>query len=233
MKVRPLPLSLAALVLVLVLASCSVPPLRDPNLLQDTSLIDNNPCAAPCWRGITPGVTAWGEALTALEDDATLENVTAGADEASEGVYATWQGRGGTAQCCQMVSLGGEVVDVFFLRLAPTVTLSQLIDAKGAPTYALSSEVSGDQAIINLIYPEVELVVNVFVAGPEAALLDTSEIVAAVYLSPDGMDVLLQTSPLHEWEGYLTFADYSQAAPLEITPSITLTPAGTPAEASP
>src|SRR5690606_32282156 len=47
--------------LVLLFAACAPPPpLRDDTLLQDTSLItENTECAPPCWRGITPGVTAW------------------------------------------------------------------------------------------------------------------------------------------------------------------------------
>jgi hypothetical protein len=233
MNVRPLPLSLAALLLLFVLAACSVPPLRDPNLLQDTSLLDDEPCAAPCWRGITPGESAWSDALTILEDDASLESVDRQSDEDSAAEYAVWQGRGGTAQCCQMISLDGETVDVVFIRLAPDITVSDVIDAKGEPTYAVSTEYSGDQSIVNLIYPDSSLILYAFVAGPEAALLDSSEIIAAVYVSQDDMELLLLTSDLHEWDGYQPFSEYGLEAPLEVTPSITLTPAGTPAESTP
>ena len=238
MKFRLLPLSLVALVIVLVLASCSVPPLRDPNLLADTSLIDNEACTAPCWRGITPGETSWDDARTILEDDPTLENVTVETAEASAenpdaatAIYAIWQGRGGTAQCCQMISLDGETVDVIFLRTAPNVTVEQLIEAKGEPTYAVSTEYSGDQAIVNLIYPEIPIILYAFVAGPEAELLPTSEIIATVYLTPDDMEFLIQTSDLHTWDGYQAFSEYGQEAPFEVTPSITLTPVGTPPDA--
>ncbi|NOG50034.1 MAG: hypothetical protein HND48_11805 [Chloroflexi bacterium] len=66
MKLRIL---LLLLFVVVVAAACAAPPeLRNPQFLIDDSLVDNEPCSAPCWNGITPGVTKWGDALTILED---------------------------------------------------------------------------------------------------------------------------------------------------------------------
>lgn len=230
MKSRLLLLSLAALATLIVLSGCSAPALRDPNLLQDTSLITGEPCGAPCWRGITPGVTTWSDALTILEDDATLESINQQQDEETGARIADWQQRSGTAGCCQMYSADGEIVDLVFVRVAPTMTLSELFEVHGEPTYALSTEFSGDQAIINLIYPETPMVIYAFVAGNQGALSETSEVIGILYLTQDDMELLVSTSNLHAWTGYAPYSEYSPEAEFEVTPSITVTPEGATAE---
>src|SRR5690606_32008817 len=144
---------------------------------------ENTECAPPCWRGITPGVTAWRDALTILEDDATLENVTVQEDEESSAKVAEFQQRGGSP-CCQMFTENGETVSVLFLRVAPTSTMEELIFTQGDPTYLIGSQYSDDQAVINLIYPEKALVIYAFVAGTEASLSETSEVVGILYMKP-------------------------------------------------
>lgn len=121
------------LALVFVFAACQPPPeLRDPNLLQDTSLISDEPCAAPCWRGITPGQTLWSQALTIVEDDPSLSDPTTQQEEEGVAVVAEFQQANTETACCQMYSEDGEVVDIMFLRVAPNVLLGDVIDAKEA-----------------------------------------------------------------------------------------------------
>lgn len=230
MKFRLPLLSLAALATLIVLSGCSAPALRDPNLLQDTSLLTGEPCAAPCWRGITPGETVWSDALTILEDDAGLENVTQQQDEESAARVAEWQQRGGTPGCCQMYSGNGEIVDLVFVRIAPEVSLGELFEVHGEPTYALSTEFSGDQAIINLIYPETPMVIYAFVAGNTASLSEISEVIGVLYMTQDDMELLISTSNLHAWTGFASYTEYSPEGTFEVTPSITLTPEGATAE---
>jgi hypothetical protein len=211
--------------LVLLFAACAPPPpLRDDTLLQDTSLITENPdCSAPCWRGITPGVTPWSDALTILEDDPTLENVTVQEDEESPVKVAEFQQQGGSA-CCQMFTdEAGENVKVIFLRVAPTVSLGDLIEMQGDPTYLIGSQYSDDQAVVNLIFPEKSLVIYAFVAGTQAALSESSEVVGILYMTPEDMDLLIKTNSLHAWEGYDTYQAYETSG-FEVTPSVTLTP---------
>jgi len=211
--------------LVLLFAACSPPPpLRDDSLLQDTGLItQDTSCSAPCWRGITPGQSKWSDALTILEDDKTLENVTPQNDTESKSSVAQFQQKGGTT-CCQMYTDDGENVSVIFLRVAPKMTLSQVLVAQGEPTYVVGSEYSDDQAVMNLIYPEKSLVVYAFVAGKTTgALSATSEIVGVLYMRPTDMDLLVKTSSLHAWQGYKSYSAYDTST-YEVTPSITLTP---------
>lgn len=225
MKLCLLLLSVMAL---LMLAACQPPPeLRDASLLQDTSLLTDEPCSAPCWRNITPGQTAWRDALTIIEDDPTLMDMQLQQDENSPAIVATFkQANGG--DCCQMFTQDGETVDLLFLRVAPLVKLGDLIDAKGDPSYLIGSGFSDDQAIMNLLYPEQNLVVYVFVAGEQAGSLnDNSEAIGVLYMKQEEMSLLLQTSELQAWEGYQTYQFYAEST-LEVTPSITLTPTATP-----
>ena len=210
--------------LVLLFAACSPPPpLRDDKLLQDTSLITTDTtCSSPCWRGITPGKTPWSDALTKLQDDKTLENVTPQSDDKSKAIVAQFQQKGGTS-CCQMFSEDGTNVNVIFLRVAPTVKLGQLIAIQGEPTYLVGSPYSDDQAVINLIYPDKSLVVYAFVAGTTGSLSENSEIVGVLYMTPPDMDLLIKTSSLHAWDGYKAYQAYDTSA-FEVTPSVTLTP---------
>lgn len=222
MKFWLLALGLLAL---LVTAACSAPPpLRDDTLLHDDSLITDQPCAAPCWNNITPGETAWNDALTLLEDDTDIENVQSQQDDDSEAIVAEFQGVGGSP-CCQMFSENGRVVSLIFLRLAPEVTVGEVIDAQGEPAYAIGSEFAEDQAIINLLFPELQTVVYAFTAGVNADLTEDSEIVGVLYMQPHDMEQLIQTSNLHAWEGFGSYQMYAVTnEEYEVTPAVTIAP---------
>ncbi|MBZ0297962.1 MAG: hypothetical protein K8L99_35745, partial [Anaerolineae bacterium] len=143
--------------LILLVAACAPPPnLRDDTLLQDTSLITGEPCAAPCFRGITPGETSWRDAITILEDNPDFTNVQTQADEESDAIQAAWQ-EGDNQTCCQMASEDGETVSLVFLRTAPLMNMGELIDAFGDPTYLIGSEFTDDQAIMSVVYPDVPM----------------------------------------------------------------------------
>jgi hypothetical protein len=215
---------LGILALVLVTAACSPPPeLRDNSLLHDTSLITGTPCSAPCWQNITPGQTKWSDALTVVQDNSTMDDPTLQNDPNGSAVVAEWQEKGGQS-CCQMFSKDGSTVSIILLRTAPTMTLGQVIDKYGAPPYLLGSTFTDDQAIMNLVYPDIPMVVYGFVAGAANGRLSaSSEIVAVMYLTQEDMDLLLKTSNLHEWAGYQPYAFYDQRA-FDVTPSVTLTP---------
>lgn len=199
--------------------------LRNPALLADDALLTGEPCAAPCWRGITPGETAWDEALAILQADPTLENVREQTDANSDSKFASW-GQAGGEGCCQMFSLDGEVVSILFLRFAPDITLGELFEARGEPSFAISAPASNDQAVINLIYPEAQMIVNAYVAGTTGSVSADSEVVSALLMSPEENDLVLGTSNLHEWRGYADYAAYSADAAFDVAPSMTATPAG-------
>lgn len=205
-------------------AACSPPPeLRDPKLLNDDSLITGEPCVAPCWNDITPGVTAWSEALTILEDDPSIEDPTVQTAEDSASVAASFKEPGGIDASGQIFSEDGETVGLIFLRLAPTLTLDQVLERYGEPSYVIGTPFSDDppQAIVNLVYPEDQMIVYVFVPGKAGSLDGTNEVVGVLYMQPSDMETLLKTSSLHAWEGLASFETYSDQAPFELTPEAT------------
>lgn len=215
------------LVLVVLVAACAPPPvLRNDKMLNDTSLITNEPCAAPCWNGITPGETLWSEALTIVEDDTRLSDPQVQNAQDGPAVGAQWGKVDGDA-CCQMVSENGETVSFISLSFAPDMMVSEVLAAQGDPTYALGTTVTDDQAIIYLFYPEKSLIVVAFVAGADAELTASSEIIGGLYATPEQMDLTIKTSKLHNWNGYAPYSEYRSDAPdaeFEVTPEVTLTP---------
>ena len=221
---RYLPL-LGIALLALLLAGCAAPELRDNTLLQDNSLITQDPCAAPCWRGITPGETLWRDALTRIEDDSALRDMQIDQVEDSDAVVAGFKGGESDQACCQLLSRTGEQVDVIFLRIAPTMTVGEVIDIWGEPTYAVGSPYADGQSIMNLIFPDIPMVIIAFVAGDNASIAASSEIVGVWYMTSEDMELLVGTTPLHFWDGYGTFQSYdAEEGTFDTTPSITLTP---------
>jgi hypothetical protein len=201
-------------------------PLRNPALLQDTAVLTGEPCAVPCWRGITPGETSWDEAVAILQADATLANVQVQEDANSDAKSASWAQIDGD-ECCQMFSVDGQTVSVLFLRLAPEITLGDLVEVQGEPAFAVGSPFTDDQAIVNLIYPDQRMVVYGFVPGETGSLSAESEVIGILLMSPQDLDLLLGTSNLFEWRGYADYATYNpDSATFDVTPSMTVTPTG-------
>jgi hypothetical protein len=198
-------------VLVFLVASCaSTPELRDNKLLHDSSIVTGNPCAAPCWRGITPGETSWDDALTIIADDATLTNVKVQNAEDSDAIAAGWQEVDGSP-CCQMVTTDGKTVESIYLLVAPDVRLVEIIDKYGPPQYVVGGEVSTDQAVMYLFYSDPPMLVYAFVAGKNGVLSASSEIIGFVYLAPDYRDDLIANNNFHGWEGYKSFQEYADS----------------------
>jgi hypothetical protein len=194
--------------LVILLTACGAPPeLRNPDYLTDTSLIDSEPCGAPCFRGITPGETQWRNALTILEDDTFLTDVNITEDQDSEGIAATFQRVDGIP-CCLVYSEDGTTVSQILLQLAPDMTVSQVLDTLGDPAYVSGAELSPEQASIALYYPEKQTIVYSFVAGQTGQLTANSEIFAVLYVEPAAMEDVITYSDLYAWRGYQSYAGY-------------------------
>jgi hypothetical protein len=216
-----------ALLLVFVLVSCAPPPsLRDPNLLNDQSLLTDDPCAAPCWNNITPGETRWTEALEMVQGDTRFANVeTVRGEGDSNAVGARWRAGADLPLCCQMVSGEGQTVDFISLQLTPEITIAEVIAVKGEPTYALGGEFASDQAYVMLFYPEQQMVLYVYVAGASSNLNENSEVVSVSYLRADDMQRVLTSTGLFLWRGYQPYSAYG-GPNVDITPSATEEPQG-------
>lgn len=209
--------------LVLVLSACGgAPQLLNDQFLQDTSLVDGEPCGSPCWRNITPGETEWSAALTQLEDDATLAELRVENGQDTEEIAATFQQVGGVP-CCLVYSETGETVDQLLLQVAPEMTLGEVIETHGEPAYVTPTEVSGDQASAALYYPEKQMVVYAFVPGSGSNFEEIGEenqIFAVLYVRASDMENIIKNSTLFNWTGFGSFEEYSARTP-DLTPEPT------------
>ncbi len=215
MKIR-LTLLLAA-VLMTVAACAPSQELRNEKFLIDGSLTQSDTdCSAPCWRGITPGVTAWSDAISILEDQADLADIKVENNGESGEVAVTFQRKDGVP-CCLLYSKDAAIVDQMLLQLAPQNTLGAVITALGDPDYFNGTEVDEKQAAAALFYPDNGLVIYAFVEGKTGDLSATSEVFATLYLAPDDMVQVMQTSTLQAFSGYKAFSDYLDDEPV-LTP---------------
>jgi hypothetical protein len=90
----------------------------------------------------------------------------------------------------------------------------------------LGSEVTADQAVMNLFYLDPPMLVYTFVAGAESgALTERSEIIGLVYTSEELMRELVEANSLYGWQQYQSYRSY-MSSELAITaiPSATPTP---------
>ena len=192
--------------------------LRSSRMLADDSLlVDDEGCEIPCWRGITPGQTTVEDAVAILESDPQLVDVEVSDIPGSTAVIAAWKAQGGDL-CCELVSRDGEVVSFVRLLLTPDVTLGELLGAHSEPDYLTGSPITSDQAIMSLVYPDIQTIVNIFVAGAnDGQLREGSEIIGVQYITPEDMQAFIERQPLHEWDGLLSFAEYMEGE-VEVNP---------------
>lgn len=225
---RALHLLLPAIAVLLIAACAPAPVLRNEKLLHDDSLVTNEPCTSPCWRNITPGETDWSEALSIIEDETSFILDPVQEDPDTDAIGVQWKETEGEL-CCQMISENGDTVSLLFLQTAPDVTVGEMFEGQGEPTYVVGNPVTEDQAVVLMVYPDKQMVVLGFVPGAEGELTEDSEVIGIWYITPENMELFTQTNNLHSWEGYQPFSTYSSevdASEFEVTPSITLTPEG-------
>jgi len=199
------------------------PTLRSELFLDDDSVITGEPCGAPCWRNITPGVTPWTEALEIIRADTTLSGLEVNTEE--EGVVqAVWQKAGSEQYCCRLLADSeADTVSYLFLALSPKTIVDSVLTTYGEPEYVTTFEFTDSESVVQLVYAEVPMVVSVLVGDAQSSLLANSVVVAVLYMSPEEMVLILDTTELQAWAGYQPYSAYSQATPV-VTPRVTLTP---------
>jgi peptidylprolyl isomerase len=189
------------------LAQGTPPPLKSDKYFDDSSVITGDPCGPPCFAGITPGTTTYEEALKLLQADKRFANVQ------SQGRQAAWQTAGGE-NCCQINADDKGLVSAIQIRVAPKVTVKQLLDKYGEPQYTTSADYSADEVAVAMIYPKNGLVAWVSPGNGGSSITAESQMVLAVYLSPDQFDALVKTTPLTGWAGLVPYSSYKAATPV-------------------
>ncbi|MCY4538045.1 MAG: hypothetical protein OXE52_07420 [Chloroflexi bacterium] len=183
--------------------------LLDETKLKDFSLLSGEPCEAPCWNEFVPGETLYRDAKLKIDEDTRYTDVQeAERKEGSDARIFGFAPEEGQV-CCQVFSRDGETVTSLLLQFAPDMSFGPVMDRYGEPTYVGGEAPAADQAYMALVYPEVPMVIYAFVAGAENGRLSTgSEILGAMYMSQDEMNLLLACSQLYDWGGFGGFNDY-------------------------
>ncbi len=205
---RRLVIILIALIALVLVACSPTVNLLDENNLKDTSLLSGEPCEAPCWNGITPGETTFRDAKILVEDDSRyskVEEVTP-EEETQERLFGFSDGEANV--CCQIYSRDGDIVESMLFLLSPLMTLGEVVDKYGDPTYLTGEEVAEGQAIMFLLYPDVPIVLYAFVEGTEGTLSADSEIIGLLYMTETEIQQIIDSSRFYEWEGYQAFTAY-------------------------
>lgn len=175
--------------------------LRD-DYLNDTALIDDEECGAPCWRGITPGVTTLEEAIAILEAQDDLGELDIQTDGMSTSILF------GEAPCCQLFSQDNEQVTILQANTAPLMTLGAVIERYGEPDLIEGVVFTRQQIIHNLYFVELNMGVFAFTDGVDSPLSEDSPIVGWVFVEPVIYQQVLSGTALAEWNGYQALSDY-------------------------
>jgi hypothetical protein len=223
MKVRlmrkPVSLILFLAVLSIVVSACGTPPpLKSDKYLDDNSLITENPCGPPCFRGITVGQTTYTDALTKIQGDTAFTGITKDENPSR----AAWTTTGGEA-CCQIVASAEGLIDAIVIKLAPKITVKQLIEKYKDPTYVTPVDYSAEESALALIWPDKGMVIWVLTGDANSSLDESDPVVASIYLNPASFPELLKTATLQGWNGYQAYNAYKTQTPV-VTPAITATP---------
>src|SRR5262245_45546196 len=119
---KAFPLIAILLAFSLLVSACGAPPpLKSTKYLKDTSLLTENPCAPPCFHGITVGQTTFTDALSKIKADQTYANV----QSQDKPPQAAWAAAGGDG-CCQLsADADTGLVNAVLIKVTPDMTIKQ------------------------------------------------------------------------------------------------------------
>ena len=169
--------------------------------LDDNSLLTGKPCAAPCWRGITPGITSLPEAIDLVKQ---MDGLTIYDSSETAAVF----GRTESGPCCQLSTAGGEVVATMLFQRAPTISVGELIDAHGEPSFVTGQPFSEREAVLMLFYPESQFLVYAAVTDAEGSFDADTPIVSAIYAMDEIFAQVFAQTAVDDWKGYLSYSEY-------------------------
>lgn len=194
-------------VVFIAMACTPAPTLRNEAFLDDTSLISGDPCTAPCWQDLVPDETAWGVAQDTVANSEDYIEVDSESNRSTGEAWIEFTYRDGP-KCCRIYTVDGETLSSILLLLSPQMTVSDVVDSFGEPTYITAQAETSEQAYVALIYADTPMVIYAFSENiTESDINGDNEVVGSVYMSASEMERLLQTQNLYNWTGYGTLAD--------------------------
>lgn len=208
----------AAIVCVTILSSCRR---GHQETRVDRSILTDDPCAAPCWQGILPGVTTAAEVSDILQ---RLDFIDQDRLWASEREYFAWHSTASDADpavSSYVLSRAG-VVSGIEIGLDFELSLGEVMEKYGPPEKFVayqSPRVEKIQSDVHFFYPQRGLIFTSWIDGyvppGEPLMLVPSTLVTFVrYFAPAPIENLmreypeLNTAVLHgedywqDWPGY-------------------------------
>lgn len=183
----------------------------------DRSLLTDTPCAAPCWQGITPGVTSRSQAIAVLRDSPYIRQDTlreAGNEELG-GITWHWSAQGRRLQ--PSISWRNGVVREITLGLTYDLTVEEIVNKFGLPE-ALSVTPGGTPEhwywIVNLYYPQRGLQFKAYTREYSTLFEPSTEVGGALLFVPVSLEeriadvfddpaiVSQAASTIRPWQGY-------------------------------
>ena len=195
----------------------------------DASLLTDDPCAAPCWQNIVPGVTTFEEAQSQLETSPFVRNGSLDCHVAESGETHDqffWHGR--SMKYYNYLYLREGKVVLIDIHPDYTLTLGQVVDKFGPPERVyVGLGLGGNLLIAYLDYPAQGLRFTAewpvrdrterrIVDSGIALLTEDREIVEVAYFAPGPLEDVLQNPHRYppkgrveeyleraqEWEGF-------------------------------
>ncbi len=115
--------------------------------LDDHGWLVKQPCAAPCWEGITPGVTTAEDAQKLLQQNASFSDVKFYIPKVSQensGITWNWRGTNDDGEADFDGSSVTHVITTIRTSLPDPVTLGDVTAAYGYPNYVRAEAQGGD-----------------------------------------------------------------------------------------
>lgn len=183
----------------------------------DRSLLTDTPCAAPCWQGITPGVTSRSQAMAVLQESPYIRQDTLREAGTEEWGGVTWEWRAQGRRLQPSISWQNDVVQEITLGLTYDLTVGEIVNKYGPPE-ALSAGLGGVPEhwywIADLYYPQRGLQFKAYTREYSTLFEPTTEVGGALLFVPMSLEervtvvfndpaiVSRVISTIRPWQGY-------------------------------
>ena len=228
--------SLVCLLLVLSFAGCTCgpeadvsPPTDIPSAVPsptstlpppelDTSLLTDDPCRAPCWHNIIPGVSGEDDVRAQLQSSPFIREGTLNYELTEEagvpiGLFY-WQAR---SEHYNRIILQDEVVLRMEVWIDHDWTLGEVVDKFGSPEYVLTYVdcLEGCLHVVEFYYPVQGLEFESVTFDREDIISRDLEVTSAIYFASTSLEGMISKVHLYppemmenwladirEWEGF-------------------------------
>jgi len=197
----------------------------------DRSILTDEPCAAPCWYGITPGISHLEEVRQSLATNPHVDQASIREQQITgDRVQVDWLERG-LFSGLGLLFLRNDVVERIYLRMRCNITLGQVVEKYGPPekVAAWYARAAGTAYYIRLYYPSKGLLFFVDtrpIASPTAdtdVITEDMVITDVLYYAPTSIEDLLLSDlmPVESEEGphmLKKLQDWQGFGPITLSP---------------